>query len=108
MKLHLGCGTKKLAGWVNIDAVEECRPDVIWDLFEPLPYADLTIDEILAEDLLEHFDKYMRYQVFFDWARVLKRDGTITLQVPNFQKILTPQDFRPVTRSFRIFPSIMR
>ena len=88
LKLHLGCGTNKLPGWVNIDSVKACEPDVVHDIMAPLPYADQSVDEILAEDLLEHFDKYMRYVVFGDWARVLKISGRITLQVPNFKKIL--------------------
>ena len=88
MKLHLGCGTKKLDGWINIDSVKSCQPDLLHDLAQPLPYNDQSISEILAEDLLEHFDKYMRFVVFGEWARVLRIDGTITLQVPNFKKIL--------------------
>lgn len=88
MKLHLGCGTKKIEGWVNIDSVPECRPDVVHDITQPLPYAQETVDELLAEDLLEHFDKYIRYLVFYEWARVLKVGGKITLQVPDFKKIL--------------------
>lgn len=88
MKLHLGCGTKKLDGWVNIDSVRACQPDLVHDISRPLPYDDQTVDELLAEDLLEHFDKYMRYVVFSDWARVLRLGGEITLQVPNFPKIL--------------------
>jgi len=88
IRLHLGCGTKKLQGWINIDSVHACQPDVILDISEPLPYKDLSVDEILAEDLLEHFDKYLRYVVFSEWARVLKIGGTITIQVPNFKKIL--------------------
>ncbi len=88
MKLHLGCGTKKLEGWVNIDSVPECRPDLVHDITRPLPYADQTVDELLAEDLLEHFDKYIRYLVFYEWTRVLKVGGKITLQVPDFKTIL--------------------
>ena len=88
LKLHLGCGTNKLTGWVNIDSVKGCQPDVVHDLTKTLPYRDLTVDEVLAEDLLEHFDKYMRFVVFYEWARVLKVGGAITLQVPNFKKIL--------------------
>ena len=87
-KLHLGCGTNKLSGWVNIDSVKGCNPDLVHDITQPLPYPDLSVDEILAEDLLEHFDKYMRYVVFGEWARVLKVGGKITIQVPNFKKIL--------------------
>ena len=88
LKLHLGCGTNKLTGRINIDSVKGCQPDVVHDLMQPLPYSDLTVDEILAEDLLEHFDKYMRFVVFYEWARVLKIGGKATLQVPNFKKIL--------------------
>ena len=88
IKLHVGCGRNKLTGWVNIDAVEACEPDLVHDITKPLPYADQSVDEILAEDLLEHFDKYMRFVVFGEWARVLKVGGRLTVQVPNFKKIL--------------------
>lgn len=88
MKLHLGCGTKKIQGWINIDSVKACQPDLVHDITKPLPYPDQSVDEILAEDLLEHFDKYMRFVVFYEWVRVLKVGGMITLQVPNFKKIL--------------------
>lgn len=88
MRLHLGCGTKKFAGWINIDSVPECRPDLVHDITKPLPYAEQSADEVLAEDLLEHFDKYIRYLVFYEWVRVLKVGGKITLQVPDFKKIL--------------------
>ncbi|HOW34950.1 MAG TPA: methyltransferase domain-containing protein [Candidatus Omnitrophota bacterium] len=88
IRLHLGCGLNKISGWVNIDSVSNCQPDLVHDLSKPLPYADLSVDEILAEDLLEHFDKYMRFLVFGEWARVLKVSGRMTVQVPNFEKIL--------------------
>jgi len=88
MKLHLGCGTKKMKGWINIDSVAALQPDLVHDISQPLPYDDLTVDEILAEDLLEHFDKYLRFVVFYEWVRVLKVGGTMTLQVPDFKKIL--------------------
>ena len=88
MKLHLGCGTKKMQGYVNIDSVKGVDPDLVHDLTKPFPYKDQSVDEILAEDLLEHFDKYMRILVISEWVRVLKVGGTIIIQVPNFKKIL--------------------
>jgi len=88
LKLHLGCGTKKLEGWVNIDSVKACHPDLVHDITQRLPYEDLTADEILAEDLLEHFDKYLRFIVFYEWVRVLKTGGIVRVQVPDFKKIL--------------------
>jgi len=87
-KINLGCGTTKLNGWINIDAVAGCKPDLVHDCLDPLPYPDCSVDKILAKDLLEHFDKYSRFIVLEDWARVLKRGGTIRLIVPDFKKIL--------------------
>ena len=88
IKLHLGCGTKKLPGWTNIDSVKSCQPDLVHDLSHRLPFVDLSVDEILAEGVLEHLDKYMRYVVFGDWARVLKVGGAISLGVPDFKKLM--------------------
>ena len=88
MKIHLGCGTKKLEGWVNIDSVPHCQPDLVHDLSKPLPYPDLAVEEIMAHGVLEHFDKYMRYVVLGDWARVLKVGGLLHLELPDFKKLL--------------------
>ena len=88
MKLHLGCGNKKLDGWINVDSVAAFEPDLLHDITQTLPYPDLSVDEVLAEDLLEHFDKYLRYVVFHEWTRVLRLGGRVTIQVPNFKKIL--------------------
>ncbi len=87
-RLNLGCGTNKLPGWVNIDSVEGFNPDLVHDLANPLPYGDLSVDELLAEDLLEHFDKYQRYFFCLEITRVLKIGGKITVQVPNFKKFV--------------------
>jgi len=67
MKLHLGCGTKRKEGWINIDSVAALQPDLVHDISQPLPYDDLSADEILAEDILEHFDKYLRFVVFYEY-----------------------------------------
>lgn len=88
IKLNLGCGSNKLPGWVNIDSVKGFNPDLVHDLSDPLPYPDLTIDEVLAEDILEHFDKYARYFFCLEITRVLKIGGKLTLQVPNFKKFM--------------------
>ena len=73
---------------MNIDSVAECQPDLVHDITQPLPYDDKSVDAVLAEDLLEHFDKYLRFVVFYEWVRVLKIGGEVTVQVPNFKKIL--------------------
>jgi len=88
IKLNLGCGANKLPGFINIDSVKEFNPDLVHDISQPLPYGDCSVDEIVADGLLEHFDKYARFIVFYEWARVLKVGGTVNLSVPNMKKLL--------------------
>lgn len=88
VKLNLGCGTKKREGWINVDSAPECKPDLLHDLTSPLPFEDQSVDEIVVDAVLEHFDKYARYFIMYDWTRVLKTGGKLTVGVPNFKKIL--------------------
>lgn len=88
LKLNLGCGLKKKEGWINIDSASDCHPDILLDLSEPLPFEDQSVDEILADAVLEHFDKYARYFLLCHWVKVLKIGGTLRISVPNFQKII--------------------
>lgn len=99
LKLNLGCGTNKLPGWVNVDSVKELEPDLVHDISQPLPYPDASVDEIIADGILEHFDKYLRYVVFYEWVRVLKIGGVMHVGVPNFKKLL----FRYFKFGFRDF-----
>ena len=49
VRLHIGCGAKRLSGWVNIDRVARA-PGVATDV-DPaaLPYPDGSVEEVLAE-----------------------------------------------------------
>lgn len=60
MKLHLGCGNDYKEGYINIDASKEVNPDVVWDLENtPLPFRDNSMDEILANHVLEHLYNFI-------------------------------------------------
>ncbi len=94
IKLNLGCGSDLKEGYINIDVVREFgslssdkKPFLVCNLSESLPFKDESVDEIIAKDILEHFDKYMAHIVFADWVRVLKIGGRIFIRVPDFDFI---------------------
>lgn len=89
LKLNLGCGLDKRAGWVNIDAVPEVKPDLLHDLHQPLPFADHSVDKVLAQDILEHFTKEDGARLVAEISRVLKPGGQLEVRVPNVDAIVT-------------------
>lgn len=88
--LNLGCGSKKLPGFVNVDGYENDRskPDVLHDLTKPLPWDDGTVDEVHAYHVIEHFHRWEVPAILTDWARVLKPGGKLVLECPCLNKVL--------------------
>lgn len=86
MRLNLGCGDRRMDGYVNIDL----RPgvaDVAADAAVLSFAADRTVDEIVALDLLEHFPQVRTQAVLAEWHRVLIDGGRLTVKVPNLHAI---------------------
>ena len=57
-QLNLGCGTRPLPGWMNLDLVSGKGVDVVADLDDcaktPLPFAHDSIDKFVGLHVLEH------------------------------------------------------
>ena len=54
-RLNMGCGLKKIDGFVNADVSPNVKPDQIVDFNKfPWPFADNEFDHIVAKDILEH------------------------------------------------------
>ena len=87
MKLNIGCGNDKRAGYINIDVRSEVNPDLCYDVEKYLLsfFPNDSIDEILAIDFIEHLS-FNKVELFLkDCFRVLKKGGVLKIQIPNLQ-----------------------
>lgn len=61
MKLNLGAGKKPLKGYVNIDKNNFKGVDLVWNLDNfPYPFKNNSVDEIVAENILEFVENFMK------------------------------------------------
>jgi len=87
MKLNLGCGEKKLEGYINVDMCG--TPDVQVDLSVfPWPFEDNSADEISSAHFLEHVQDYER--TILEMHRILKPNGVLHFKVPHFRSSCAP------------------
>ena len=89
VRLHLGCGSVKLPGWINVDGeYMKNDPDVIiHDITTALPVADNTVDEILLVHVIEHINPRHVEGMIQEWLRVLKPGGRLALEWPDLLKL---------------------
>jgi len=85
IRLNVGSGSGRIAGFLNVDIQPKFNPDIIHDLKKPLPFPDNYVDEIYAAHVLEHFSYHVVSKVLTDWIRVLKPGGKITIKCPDFE-----------------------
>jgi predicted SAM-dependent methyltransferase len=86
LRLHLGCGTVRLPGWVNIDV--DGGPDLQLDLRFGLPFPDASVDLIHTEHMLEHMHLSDGRLLMGEAHRVLRPGGTMRIGVPDLEPIV--------------------
>lgn len=86
LKLHIGCGTNYFEDWTNIDNNSDNniqRLDLNWDLRNPLPYEENSVDFIFNEHFLEHLTVLEGLKALMDFKRILKPDGIMRIAIPD-------------------------
>lgn len=88
-KLHLGCGSHYLPGYINIDlpadqhTVSKPKTDMIAD-FRTLTYAAGSVDEIRCHHVFEHFTRAEALKLLLTWRKWLSIGGTLHIETPDF------------------------
>jgi len=87
MRLNLGCGEKKLSGYINVDLYG--NPDMRVDLFHtPWPWNNESVDDIACHHFLEHVPHFR--DTWREFYRILKPGGKLWIRVPNWRCTKAP------------------
>ena len=93
IRLELGCGKKPTPGYIHHDRIwHSAHVDVAHNLdVLPWPWADNSIDELLALDVLEHLK--VDVNLWLDEChRILAPDGLLTMRVPSWDNPVSYRD----------------
>jgi hypothetical protein len=101
LRLNLGCGENKLAGYVNVD--KHGRPDLKHDLESfPWPWQTGSVSEIVLSHVLEHLGETTEvyFQILKELYRICRTDAVIRITVPHPRHddfIIDPTHVRQIT-----------
>jgi predicted SAM-dependent methyltransferase len=84
-RLHLGCGGRRVAGWLNVDVA---GGDAQVDLAAGrLPWEDACFDAIVAQHVVEHLDLMSELiPLLAECRRVTRPGGEIWLSCPDLER----------------------
>lgn len=86
--VNLGCGSRYINGWTNVDFYRT-GPDVIaCNLLEGLPFGDATFDVVYHSHVLEHFSRESAAAFLGECHRILRKGGVMRVVVPDLEQIV--------------------
>lgn len=83
IKINLACGDVILPGYINCD-LYNTKADVKCDVTDLSRFEDNSVDEILAQHIIEHFSYPEVDRILLEWKRVLKPGGELIIETPDF------------------------
>lgn len=92
IKLNLGCGSKFIEGFVNVDVVRPqgnlpANANFVEDDIRSLDtFKENTVEEIVAFHLVEHIPVYDLEPTLIRWHDVLKPGGRVVVELPCLRK----------------------
>lgn len=81
LKIDIGCGSKKHHGFIGVDIFPAPSVDVVADLSIKFPFRDNSVDQIIANDFIEHLTD--RIHTMNEIWRVCKPNALVDIFVPS-------------------------
>lgn len=86
-RLHLGCGTQRLDGYLNVDARKTRATDMVADI-RNLPFPPASFSRIEHYHVIEHLGRHDLAPALRDWHRLLKPGGTMAMECPDLDRAM--------------------
>ncbi len=87
LKLHLGCGDKRIEGYINIDVRYLPTVDKVDNIRFLRTYKENSVNTIYCSHVLEHFGRWEYITVLRRWHEILEPNGILRVCVPDFGSI---------------------
>lgn len=85
MRLNIGAGKRRIAGYTGVDAVPREAADIVAPA-NAIPLPDGCADEVLAVHLVEHILPWEVPGTLAEWGRLLKPGGLLVVELPDVVK----------------------
>lgn len=86
--LNLGCGTRYLETWDNLDFVSPNPAVRAHNFLNGIPFPENSYDVVYHSHLLEHLPKDRAAAFVHECFRVLKKGGVIRVVVPDLEQVM--------------------
>lgn len=84
IRLDLGCGPNKQAGFTGVDCRSFPGVDVVMDLGGPWPWESDSVDEVFSSHFVEHLTAEQRIHFVNELHRVLKKGHGARIITPHW------------------------
>lgn len=88
IKLHLGCWSRYIQGFIHIDLLDMEHIDYQCNIDNLSMFENDTVSLIYSSHNFEYFDRDKAKEVLKEWRRVLKPKGILRIAVPDFDKLI--------------------
>lgn len=85
--LNVGCGSRFLNNWTNVDFVSSNKDVVACNILKGLPFRDETFSVVYHSHLLEHLNPKQAESFLKECYRILEFGGILRVVVPDLEGI---------------------
>lgn len=85
MKINIGCGKKKLRGYINCDREKSVNPDRVVDLEKEFPFKDNSVGEVIGNHVIECIHNFI--PLMHELRRICKNGALLKFKVPFYSSV---------------------